>query len=86
MSDLAFSISATNGPRLPLVGSYTNAWPSGDLPIVGGPTVVIPREEAYYWSMAWQDGERESLAGHARGDSVVFDSDDPNDVIRWLLS
>jgi hypothetical protein len=46
----------------------------------------IGTEEAYFWSFAWQEGIRESMAARASGDSRVFDSDDPNDVVRWLLT
>jgi len=46
----------------------------------------ISADEAYFWSFAWQEGIREALAARESGDSVVFDSDDPSDVVRWLLS
>ncbi len=46
----------------------------------------IRADEAYYWSFQWQEDVREAMAARVAGDSVVFDSDDPNDVVRWLLS
>jgi hypothetical protein len=46
----------------------------------------ISAEEAYFWSFPWQVGIRESLAARAAGESRVFDSDDPSDVVRWLLA
>jgi hypothetical protein len=46
----------------------------------------ISTEEAYFWSFSWQEGIREALAAREAGQSRVFDSDDPNDVVRWLLS
>ena len=48
--------------------------------------VMIPRSEAYYWTSAWQAGEAESLEALRRGERVVFDSDDPTDLARWLLA
>ncbi len=46
----------------------------------------IRADEAYYWSFQWQDDVRESMAALAAGDYEDFDSDDPNDVARWMLS
>jgi hypothetical protein len=46
----------------------------------------ISAEEEYFWSVPWQEDIRESLAAREAGDSRVFESDDPNDVVRWLLS
>ena len=55
-----------------------------------GTSVTMPAfisaEEEYFWSVPWQEDIRESLAAREAGDSRVFDSDDPNDVVRWLLS
>ena len=49
--------------------------------------LFIPREQSYYWSPEWQEGVRESIAEIEAGEYVVFDDpDDPNDVVRWLLS
>ena len=53
-----------------------------------GPHTVPPfirADEAYYWSFAWQKDVREAMAALATGDYEEFDSDDPNDVVRWLL-
>jgi hypothetical protein len=47
---------------------------------------AIPADQAYYWSTAWQDDVRELLDALARGEYEEFKSDDPNDVVRWLLS
>lgn len=44
----------------------------------------VPRDQAYYWTHAWQSAEAESLAEFARGESVAFDT--AADAIRWLLS
>lgn len=48
--------------------------------------LFIPRDQAYYWSFSWQKDIRESMAALENGDYEEFDSDDPNDVVRWLLS
>jgi hypothetical protein len=47
---------------------------------------AIPSDQAYYWSFAWQNDIRESLAALEAGEYEDFDSDDPNDVVRWFLS
>lgn len=46
--------------------------------------LTIPSDQEYYWHYEWQQGEREALAAMDAGDSIVFDSDDPEDVVRWL--
>jgi len=46
----------------------------------------VRADEAYYWSFRWQQDVAESMAALASGDYEDFDSDDPNDVARWLLS
>jgi hypothetical protein len=51
-----------------------------------GMPLFISRDQAYYWSFAWQKDIRESMAALEAGDYEEFDSDDPNDVVRWLLS
>jgi hypothetical protein len=67
------------------------AYPS---PVVGGGGVrssrrivplFVPADEAYYWSRHWQQGVAESMRDLQAGDFKDFDSDDPNDVARWLL-
>ncbi len=45
---------------------------------------AIPASQLYYWTGAWQRGEREALEAIERGDSREFDN--PRDAIRWLLS
>ncbi len=49
----------------------------------GGPPLVIPDSQEYYWTAEWQDGEREALAEIAAGQSKKFDS--TQDAVRWLL-
>lgn len=46
----------------------------------------ISADEAYYWSRPWQRDVIESMDALRRGDYEDFDSEDPNDVVRWLLS
>ena len=48
--------------------------------------LFIPADEAYYWSGPWQRDVAESMAALHSGDFEDFDSDDPKDVARWLLS
>lgn len=45
----------------------------------------IPADEAYYWSFYWQQDVQVSMRALAEGDYEEFDSDDPNDVARWML-
>jgi hypothetical protein len=45
----------------------------------------VPEGQGYLWSIAWQKGEAEADEALMTGDFVKFDSDDPDDVIRWLL-
>ena len=54
--------------------------PSGAVP------PAIPADQAYYWSAVWQADIRESIAALEAGDFADFDSDDPNDIVRWFLS
>jgi hypothetical protein len=49
------------------------------------PPLMIDREEAYYWTTAWQDGVRDALAALVSGKFRRFDSEDPLDLARWLL-
>lgn len=51
---------------------------------VGTVPLTIPTAQAYYWSGAWQQSERETLASFEAGNGVTFDSDDPDDIVRWL--
>jgi hypothetical protein len=46
----------------------------------------ISADEAYYWSSPWQRDVQESMAALAAGEYMEFDSDDPNDIVRWMLS
>lgn len=46
----------------------------------------ISADQAYYWSREWQQDVLASMQALREGEFVDFDSDDPNDVARWLLS
>jgi hypothetical protein len=46
--------------------------------------LAIPSGQEYYWHFEWQEGEREVVAEIRAGRTVRFDSDDPEDVARWL--
>lgn len=48
--------------------------------------ISLPAEQTYFWTYRWQEAEAEALAEIKRGDYLLFDSDDPQDVARWLLS
>lgn len=51
----------------------------------GVPMTMSP-DEIGYWTTKWRADEQESARARERGDSCVFDSDDPSDAVRWLLS
>ncbi len=44
----------------------------------------VPREQAYYWSIAWQTGESEALREISNGDVRRFPSGAA--AAEWLLS
>lgn len=48
------------------------------------PATEIVTDQAYYWSPAWQEAERETLARLAAGEGVVFE--DGVEAARWLLN
>ena len=50
----------------------------------GGFPLFVPRDELFFWTRAWQAGEAESAAERAAGNLRTFD--DPNDLLRWLLT
>jgi hypothetical protein len=43
----------------------------------------IPADQAYFWSVPWQESERRALADIAAGRSQTFA--DPGDAVRYLL-
>ena len=68
----------------------TNSYPSFpaasgvNLPKDSAPRPIsIPASQLYYWTQAWQAGEREADQDREKGDIVRFA--DPDDAIRWLL-
>jgi hypothetical protein len=60
----------TESMSVPSVGSYRSV------------PFFMPRAQVYYWSSAWQEGERESSAELRRGEAPTFDN--PEDALRWL--
>jgi S-formylglutathione hydrolase FrmB len=43
--------------------------------------LIMPDGQEFYWDFRWQQDERETLADD---ESVVFDSEDPEDAAKWL--
>ncbi len=43
--------------------------------------LIMPKGQEFYWHFRWQRDERETLADT---ESVIFDSDDPEDAANWL--
>lgn len=48
--------------------------------------LTMPVDEIGYWTAKWRADELESAAARGRGEIARFDSDDPSDAVRWLLS
>jgi hypothetical protein len=46
--------------------------------------LFVPRDDLFFWTSAWQEGERESAAEREAGNLRTFE--DPKDLFRWLLS
>jgi hypothetical protein len=44
----------------------------------------VAKDELFFWTWAWQEGERESAVEREAGNIRTFD--DPKDLLRWLLS
>jgi len=44
----------------------------------------MPREQVYYWSLAWQTAEAGAAADLEAGRFTDFNGDDPGDAARWL--
>jgi len=79
------TMSAAGGTSVQVLSAHTPTAAS-NMPSSSTVPMFISADEGYYWSVAWQEDVRAAMAARARGESVVFDSDDPNDVARWLLS
>jgi hypothetical protein len=45
---------------------------------------AIRRDDLFFWTRAWQEGERESAEARAAGGTREFASG--HDAVRWLLS
>lgn len=52
--------------------------------VSNGPVLLIPRDQLYYWSRAWQLQEAEAEAEIRAGKARHFES--ANEAIAWLLS
>ena len=48
--------------------------------------MFIAADEAYYWTREWQKDVQESMRALRAGEFKDFNSEDPNDVARWLLT
>jgi len=46
--------------------------------------LFLPRDELFFWTHGWQEGERESAVEREAGNLRTFE--DPKDLFRWLLS
>jgi hypothetical protein len=67
--------------RMEIVPSAGNASPG----IRRVAPAFIRADEAYYWSFHWQQDVQTSMTALSEGEYEEFDSDDPSDVVRWML-
>ncbi|MFV2063477.1 MAG: hypothetical protein ACC726_08175 [Chloroflexota bacterium] len=83
--DLDVRSTATTGDAM-LMGASSHVHDSVDAlgPITFARPIVIPADEAWYWTDEWQRGELEALASLAMGDGHLFHSVD--ELIAWLES
>jgi hypothetical protein len=44
---------------------------------------AIPKDQLFFWTRRWQEGEAESTAARERGDVREFSTG--RDAVRWLL-
>lgn len=61
-----------------------NAVRSNDVPLQASRRIppLASSTQAYYWTRAWQSGERETLAALGAGEGIEFDSADA--LVQWL--
>jgi len=74
--------AATEQPvvAMPLLTDQTRATAVFDRRI----PLTIPSSEEFFWRFDWQQGERDTLAELEAGNAIIFDSEDPEDIVRWL--
>jgi hypothetical protein len=46
--------------------------------------VFVPKDELFFWTRAWQEGEEESAAEREAGNLLTFEN--PRNFFNWLLS
>jgi hypothetical protein len=73
-AQLTTVVEAFEGNVMHLTGSVT---PSDSIPS------FIPADQAYFWSLTWQESERRALDDLAAGRSQSFA--DPAEAVRHLL-
>ena len=76
-------IVGTSGRLRLLVYPTTDTSVPAERP-AGAPPVMIPAGQEYYWTAAWQAGERETLAELAAGRGKTFDT--AEEALRYLFS
>lgn len=54
--------------------------------VAGSVPAAMSADEVFYWTRKWQADTAETLTNLNAGDAITFDSDDPRDITRWLLS
>lgn len=78
-SEMVIEATATATNSIMVVPSSAGA----NTPVPLSP-LVIPADQAYYWTQIWQAGEAESRADLVVGQAELFV--DAKSAIRWLFS
>jgi hypothetical protein len=72
--------TATNAGPVPVRDAATNTIE----PVSTRIPLFVARDELFFWTRAWQEGERDSAEAREAGEVVEFDS--ATDLLKWLLS
>lgn len=76
--------ASVGGRTIAINATLSGTW--GSLPRIVSRHIppAVSREQAYYWTIAWQRGEKAALEDLGAGRSRTFD--DPDAAVRWLFS
>jgi bifunctional DNA-binding transcriptional regulator/antitoxin component of YhaV-PrlF toxin-antitoxin module len=82
---LALPISIRKKHKLDEPGAQVELIERPDGVIELHPHVPVPADQAWFWTPAWQEGEREASEQIAHGDVTVHDADDFLDALDALV-
>lgn len=82
---VTLAYNATVVSSRPETAMVENLFAGGSYPLMPRRIpAFIPSADLFYWTNEWQAGEARSEQGLLDGDYREFDSDDPDDIVRWL--